>query len=1132
MYKKIILGLGGSGCKIAELYAEKLNNKKDVVFLGLDSDVQAISILNIPSICMTDYSSLGMVLGKIKPETVSEWFPCDDSDDKVGFFKSLDMGRGANGWRMKGLLSFEYMLSDDDKIKTFNGLIDGIYDDDNFVDKTSKPVEVYILSSLCGGTGSALLFAVSSYLKNYVKSKYNGILEFKAILTCPDIYTGLLSAENKIKAYANTYATLKELNAIDLVSSGYNILAKEKGKSIINFKIGSVDSRMGVLFDSFDPKYNTLDSKIINKVYFIDRIPGMNSLQEYEDIASKILSIVIDEKPTDKNDNIYAGISIAEIQFSPAGIIDYVAKQKTYDDLQREWLYLYNQAKLQLSDVENVRRFSGEDETVKFADEIIEAYGNLTMANRYFEYLALGREDNSEENVSYKENAVEILVDNLNDYALLFKRDIYNRFDNGCRSIIAEEFEDVKTKIPAFKLFDSKQVKESKMQDFVSKVKICIDALSKFQKHCIDNYRDITKKIVNEILSSDGELSLKAKVLTKNSKFLHPVSAVLALSELTRIINKLFGSNLKVKEDFFKQFDRSYVPVTFGTLSFAENAEYDASDAERFNKLINLENPNLIKKLIASDNDVRNDLVNIYENLMNAFIKTVLISVKETIFDIANKYFNFFDGISGVLDEYKIDVKIALMGDKDSTLTQMNVGTSEDVKQKAYSEYLASNETESEMDSLSGEIVFNKLVNGEQGEDIFLILYQHRLNHVSENEVIKNATNSSILRVLHDRDIFNKNLSSKTEYKDLNQALSLVALPLNIEDKNQEDYESIKLVNQTLISEKSGDFARQILGEENLSSQEAIDKYLFNQGCPDCSVKVTDTIQDTRIFAIKKVYNFKPWLFNRIDEYGGVGSYYPDYVKAINVKKEQFTQMWNPHLVKDNQRKSFLPFINPKKQQEYEVAIYKAVLYMLNKGVLVINPNDAKVDAFFYRDGDGTNEVLYEGKSVTFDKVYDLFGFTRENPEIAIKYAKMFDLDVDKALTNLPLIVYEKAGVTDIHKQIMKFDLVKMLLKDVYASVVSINTIKSKKLVDFIYEMYETKGYKTEAENFAKTIGDIFKQFIAFRTNNNLDNYNLLYSLVTNDIKEDYENNAKKSGQKKYKIKSSLVFDLMFKSVK
>ena len=34
MNKKIVLGLGGSGSKIAELYSEKLNKDSDIVFLG------------------------------------------------------------------------------------------------------------------------------------------------------------------------------------------------------------------------------------------------------------------------------------------------------------------------------------------------------------------------------------------------------------------------------------------------------------------------------------------------------------------------------------------------------------------------------------------------------------------------------------------------------------------------------------------------------------------------------------------------------------------------------------------------------------------------------------------------------------------------------------------------------------------------------------------------------------------------------------------------------------------------------------------------------------------------------------------------------------------------------------------
>ena len=108
MKRRLILGLGGSGSRAAEMFCESYNREDEVSFLALDCDIEALEkIEGIPTVCMTDYSSLGRVIDKLKAETVSEWFPCGDNDEKVTFFKSLEMGKGANGWRMKGLLSFE-----------------------------------------------------------------------------------------------------------------------------------------------------------------------------------------------------------------------------------------------------------------------------------------------------------------------------------------------------------------------------------------------------------------------------------------------------------------------------------------------------------------------------------------------------------------------------------------------------------------------------------------------------------------------------------------------------------------------------------------------------------------------------------------------------------------------------------------------------------------------------------------------------------------------------------------------------------------------------------------------------------------------------------------------------------------
>ena len=146
MKNVLVLGICGSGNNVVRLYSQFKKKFQTSYFLAIDSDIQAVEKNGeIPSLCLTEYISLGNVVEKLGKDNVGEWFPCDDSQNKVAFYKSLDMGYGANGWRMKGLLSFEYMLSDSDKRNVFLTALDKL------VDKESDDVpEIVIVSSLCG----------------------------------------------------------------------------------------------------------------------------------------------------------------------------------------------------------------------------------------------------------------------------------------------------------------------------------------------------------------------------------------------------------------------------------------------------------------------------------------------------------------------------------------------------------------------------------------------------------------------------------------------------------------------------------------------------------------------------------------------------------------------------------------------------------------------------------------------------------------------------------------------------------------------------------------------------------------------------------------------------------------------
>ena len=228
---------------------------------------------------------------------------------------------------------------------------------------------------------------------------------------------------------------------------------------------------------------------------------------------------------------------------------------------------------------------------------------------------------------------------------------------------------------------------------------------------------------------------------------------------------------------------------------------------------------------------------------------------------------------------------------------------------------------------------------------------------------MKQVCGLDVFRVLHERELLLHDLPKRTKYNDFNQALSLVALPLDIANKEEKSMEKTVVQTYTLAPVEAGEFARNFLGED-IDCQLAVDKYLFSQGCMETNVTVGGGVAKNKILAVKKLLNFEPWLFNKLNETNENSNYYKNYVKAQAVKVNQSTQLWNPHLVKDNPSGDYLPFISPVQQQSYEQGVYKAVLYMLRKSFVFVKPNDVNKDAFYITEGDKSTEVLFEKKHV------------------------------------------------------------------------------------------------------------------------------------------------------------------------
>ena len=406
MSKKVfILGIGGSGSRVASLIANKqLNNVDRIISLAIDTDIKELNeIQNISKIQITNMETVSQTVERIGSEKISNWFPIGE-EYSTQFLKTIDMHKGSHLWRMQALLALnDYLLNEEKKLE-LTTIIDEMFKDED------AEFDFYVVTSLCGGTGSGIYLPLSFYIKNYVKEKYKLNIKFNLVLNCPDVYIDSISGDLKTKAYANAYASLQELNNVIEVANGYNQKAMKNYQTIIDFKLYLGDE---IIYNSTDSKYYDIKSLPFNQILLFDKIPSIIGVGNHESILSSLISMLITrikEESTTQNKNMLSSIFMTKITYPYQSNIDYILIKKTYDEISKQWLnfynYINNQKELRKNDV---YEFVPKYNKVNFeADKLLDVL-DILEDNENFDEFVLNRVHEKDKN-----NLVEYYKDNEN----------------------------------------------------------------------------------------------------------------------------------------------------------------------------------------------------------------------------------------------------------------------------------------------------------------------------------------------------------------------------------------------------------------------------------------------------------------------------------------------------------------------------------------------------------------------------------------------------------------------------------------------------------------------------------------------------------------------------------------------
>ena len=214
----IVIGLGGTGVKTVTYLKKKLLEEADessqfVRFLAIDidelkGDVPSSRLFSEPIRLDPEKNEFFRVTDQTRGESarnipaVASWFPDEG-------YKYLPLTEGARQSKPIGRLGF-FLAHDDiarrlykwtDKLVTPEVLV-------NFPGLRTDQLNVYVVSSICGGTGAGLFLDMAYELRYLQKqAQLPEKSRIKGLFALGDVYDAVSK-----RVLANTYASLRELN--------------------------------------------------------------------------------------------------------------------------------------------------------------------------------------------------------------------------------------------------------------------------------------------------------------------------------------------------------------------------------------------------------------------------------------------------------------------------------------------------------------------------------------------------------------------------------------------------------------------------------------------------------------------------------------------------------------------------------------------------------------------------------------------------------------------------------------------------------------------------------------------------------------------------------------------------------
>ena len=958
MKKQILLiGIGQLGSSVADHFA--IMAKKEnlpVHVLAVDTDIRSQeSIYHAQAVSMAHMCKLSDVLAALDTENLKAWFPCRSENDCVEYFENLSMSEGSNQWRMKALLAFNYFLSLPRSAALLHAKLDAVIEafGDASGENNENPennegerrtVELYTVASLAGGTGSGLFIPLAYYIKRYFKEHGISCVSANALLVLPDICEDLLTPEQKVKAQANTYAAMRELNAITLASLGRDVS--------FSMKIGSAsDPYMGLLYDSESEDAKLPESRPFEKVYLFRRVPGIQSITPHIDILANAARTICTEDTLaapSGTDAIYGGFSLSKTVYPRDCIAEYISLRSLYDAATSQWMPLYESTTKELARMRSASLLSGGTDFTGNAGDLVTAI----LCDGDDEDIEPSYDnDNEDEDMGVEESFSLASLDEDDNSVETYKELILESIDLDLRTpgiealeAFAEETEKESNTKGARKI-KGKKLRES----LLATVKQSREWLAEYYTHGLYIIKE-EKDLFEARLGEDGsEISIKEKLLKNGETAVSPVTALARLAHFYRALERSIPQIRSKIADIPLTEDRIPKKLLAADARVHMDCKYDVG-GDRLVMLFEGQTSHIgakhgDKALFCYD--IKSAYLRIRDRLRAARIESALEIVGEQI----KAYYSFLTALSTVLEEYPDRLDVALRRQTGTAGSTYYVGASVGERKHFYLRYtkfledkLALKGIAAELDTILGEGALAQLFKKKDPCEIED--EENKRDPQRELEECAGTLLDELRAILHakllesdfykkeiDRNILKVLLTQSSQHGGddselaLRKAFLARVLPIRYTvPETRDDYVASRAI-KSRVSALIPSSAREFIIENpdmfgNLDPEAAINELLFRTGEYDGVAGFGEFLPANELVMQRESMEIRLSFIEPLCEHSESPIYYKSYNKSLMMREQQLTEMWNPHLVRGIPEESKLPLIAPITDDEEKCSAY------------------------------------------------------------------------------------------------------------------------------------------------------------------------------------------------------------------